>query len=78
MGDEQRTDEKESRCPYLSSEDIRWIKMHVEEANVWRERRKKIFDAVSVWAVIGTLTVVIGILSGSARWILEALLKVIP
>lgn len=78
MVDQTNTDEKEFRCPCLSNEEIRWITEHVEEANVWRERRKKIFDAVSVWAVIGTLTVVVGILSGSARWILEALLKVLP
>lgn len=69
---------QEKRKELLTEEEITWLKDHVENSNIWKERRKKIMDAVSIWAVIGTLSAIVAISTGAAKWLLRHLLEILP
>lgn len=69
---------QERRKNQLTDEEVAWIKDHVETTVVWKERRKKIIDAVSIWAVIAILSSMVAIFSGAGKWILLRLAEMLP
>lgn len=70
--------QKDRHKELLTDDEVLWIKEHVESSSVWKERRKKIMDAVVIYAVMGTLTAVVAILSGAGKWLLQRLIDILP